>query len=294
MALSGVAVVGVGRMGGAIVRRLVAEGHVVRIWNRDVEASRHVAASLPAGTVEVATSATEAVADVAVVLCMLSDGESTLAVLGHDELIEAAHPRTVVVNLATTGPRAARRLAEVLAGRRLVDAPVSGSVATVRSGELVIMASGAAEDIDDARSVLSSFAGTILHVGPYGSGQVMKLGLNLVLLGVNALVSEALVLVERAGVDAAAAYDVLEASVVSSSFVRYKRTAFLDDSSPVAMNLELTAKDMRLIRDLAEQVGADLAVTRAVEHEVQAAVDHGYGPKDMASLRRYVDVGSSP
>lgn len=290
MTQSEVAVMGAGRMGSAMARRLAEAGHNVRVWNRSEDAAVRLVESIPSGTAVVASTPARAVEGADVVLSMLADGDSTVAVLTDPALVEAVDPRAVVVNLATTGVPAVELVAVAFraAGRRVIDAPVSGSVATVLSGSLLVMASGEARDVDDAREVLSSFASTVLHVGAYGAGQVMKLGLNLVVLGVNALVSEALVLVERSGIDAASAYDVLEASVASSPFVRYKRPAFLDDATPVAMSLELTAKDMRLVGALAHDVAVDLPTTAAVGALVQAAVEHGYGDRDMAALRRFV------
>ena len=128
---------------------------------------------------------------------------------------------------------------------------MSGSVATVAAGQLLVMASGAAADVDAATPVLSAFAARVIRVGDAGQGQAMKLAVNLVVHDLNSAVSESLVLAEGAGIDPATAYDVLENSAVGAPFVRYKRAAFLEADQPVAMSLDLVAKDFRLIAELA-------------------------------------------
>ena len=125
------------------------------------------------------------------------------------------------------------------------------------------MAGGAAADLDRARPVLDALATTVFHLGPLGSGAAMKLAVNTVIFGLNQAVAEALVLAEAAGIDRAAAYDVLAASAAGAPFVGYKRAAFLEpDATPVAFALDLAAKDLRLIADLARDVGVPTAPAR--------------------------------
>lgn len=283
-----VAVLGAGRMGSAMAARVAAAGHQVRIWNRSPQPAEAVAASDPHGRTRAAATAAEAVTGADVVLAMLADGSATCAVLLDTSVLGALQEGAVVVDLGTSGVEAAARLASGLEGRRYVDAPVSGSVPAVQAGTLLVMASGAAADVDAAREVLSSFARAVLHVGEAGAGQVMKLAVNLVVHDLNAAVSEALALAESAGVPVDRAYDVLEQSVAGAPFVLYKRTAFLDPQTPVAMSLDLVAKDLRLILDLAQQGGVEALATRAVLDQVQAACDHGRGGEDMAALSRHL------
>jgi 3-hydroxyisobutyrate dehydrogenase-like beta-hydroxyacid dehydrogenase len=116
----------------------------------------------------------------------------------------------------------------------------------------------------------------------------MKLAVNLVVHDLNSAVAESLVLAEGAGIDPATAYDVLENSAVGAPFVRYKRAAFLEADQPVAMSLDLVAKDFGLISDLAAAQGREVPVTRAARGVVDAAVAAGHGPQDMADLRAYL------
>ena len=117
----------------------------------------------------------------------------------------------------------------------------------------------------------------------------MKLAVNTVIFGLNEALAEGLVLAEAAGIDRAAAYDVLAASAVAAPYVGYKRAAFLEpEATPVAFALDLAAKDLRLIGELADVVGLTLpqATTNLAVIESTAA-DRG-GDRDFSTVAGYL------
>jgi 3-hydroxyisobutyrate dehydrogenase len=287
-----VAVLGLGRMGSAMARRVAAAGHTVRVWNRTAATAEALAAADADGRTRAEADAADAVRDADVVLVMLANGEATCALLLDTSVLAALGASTVVVDLGTSGVDAAAQLAAgfTAAGKRYVDAPVSGSVPAVEGGTLLVMASGDEADVDAARDVLGAFSRRVLHLGVAGTGQAMKLAVNLVVHDLNSALSESLALAESAGIPMDRAYDVLAQSVVGAPFVQYKRAAFLDDSTPVAMSLDLVAKDLRLIVGLARRNGVPTASTDAVLGQVDAAVAGGLGGDDMAGLVRFLRV----
>ena len=282
-----VAVLGAGRMGAAMAVRLVDQGHSVVLWNRTRERADAVAESNPLVAVE--DRPEDAVRGREVVLAILADGTATREVLLDPAVLDALDPTCVVVDHATSGPDAARDLARTLSERRIafLDAPVSGSIPAVQAGTLLVMASGAAEDVDRALPVLESLARKVVRVGDAGAGQVMKLAVNLVLHDLNAAMAEALRLAEAADIARDDAYTVFQESVVGAPYVQYKRAAFLDPGTPVAMSLALVEKDLGLVTDQARALGRPAPVTEAVLQAVQAAVGAGLGARDMADLSRY-------
>ncbi len=294
--MAAVAVLGLGRMGAAMARRLAGAGHHVAVWNRTAASAESLAQEDADGRTRACSTVVDAVGGAEIVLTMLADGDVTCAVLLAADVLEAIGPGTVVVDLGTSGVEASARLAAGFgaAGRRYVDAPVSGSVPAVAGGTLLVMASGDAADVDLARPVLAAFAGSVLHVGATGRGQVMKLAVNLAVHDLNAALSESLALAVAAGVSADDAYDVLSRSVVGAPFVQYKRAAFLDASTPVAMSLDLVSKDLGLIVELAESLGVPLATTRAARGQVESAQAAGWGGQDMAALGRYLQERTEP
>ena len=280
-----VALLGTGRMGAAMASRLVGSGHQLVLWNRTTATAAELADRL-GPSVQVAPDPAAAVARCGLVLSVFADGDTTCAVLLDAVRAESWLPGVVVCDLGTSGLDAAKALSAGLrtAGVGFVDAPVSGSVPTVLAGELLVMASGDEHDVALLRPVLAAFARKVMFVGPAGSGQIMKLSVNLVVHGLNAVVSEALQLAESTGIARKDAYDVLQESVVAAPFVKYKRAAFLDDTQPVAMSLNLVHKDLTLIAGLAASTGSRVPVTASVARAVGDALDEGMGALDMAAL----------
>jgi 3-hydroxyisobutyrate dehydrogenase-like beta-hydroxyacid dehydrogenase len=257
--VTSVGVVGMGRMGSAMAAALQAAGLEVIVCNRTPERATAVAGALGCS---VASVPAEVAASADITLTMLADDAAVRDVWsGRNGLIAGARPGTVLVDLSTVTPDTIRSLeGEVRAtGAGILDSPVSGSVMLAQSGQLTLMVGGTAEDLDRARPALEPLAKTIVHVGPLGAGSAMKLAVNTVIFGLNEALAEGLVLAEAAGVDPSMAYDVIAASAVGAPYVGYKRAAFLEpEATPVAFSLELAAKDLGLIQDLAGRVGLEL------------------------------------
>jgi 3-hydroxyisobutyrate dehydrogenase-like beta-hydroxyacid dehydrogenase len=302
--MADVAVLGTGRMGSAMARRVAEAGHRITLWNRTAATAQAVADALAAeaadagrpALVTVATRPADAVRGQDVVLSVFADGDTTRTVLLDTEVLAALAPGRVVCDLATSGVAVAWALSAALgaAGVHFVDAPVSGSVPAVTAGTLLVMAAGDPVAIESARPVLDAFARRIVRVGDAGAGQAMKLAVNLVVHDLNAALAEALILAEKAGIARESAYDVLADSVVGAPFVGYKRAAFLDPSTPVAMSLDLVLKDLRLITALAQSLEAPSHVTTATQDAVEAACRAGFGAADMAALSHYRSTDHNP
>ena len=280
-----VAVVGTGRMGSAMVGRLVQAGHDVTIYNRTRSRAEAVAKEHGVPVAATARQAT-AVADV-IVVSLADDAAVRAAYLGPDGLVAGLRSGTVVADTSTVDPATIQALAPEVAGRKatLIDTPVSGSVSTVQSGQLLVMAGGDEAALDRAWPVLEAFASRVIPLGPLGAGATMKLVVNAMVHALNAALAEALALAEKAGVERSAAYEVIASSAVAAPFVLYKRAAYEHpDETPVAFALDLVAKDLDLAASLAARVGAEvpqLATNRAV---VQRALDAGLGDADLSAL----------
>jgi len=284
-------------MGAAMVRRLVCAGHTVTAWNRSPASVSALVDELGADRLRAAATPAEAVAGAEVTLTMLADGGVTRTVLLDTSTRAALGRGSTVVDLGTSGVESAELLGRELAaaGIGFVDAPVSGSVPAVMAGSLLVMASGAPDDVARVEPVLSAFARKVLRVGDVGAGQVMKLAVNLVVHDLNAAISEALRLAENSSVSREDAYSVLQESVVGAPFVQYKRPAFLDPATPVAMSLSLVEKDLRLITEHARAHGEAAPVTEVALAWVRRAVEAGMGDRDMADLSRFpTDPGQVP
>ena len=277
-----VAVLGTGRMGGAMVGTLSRAGFDVVAWNRSSGKVENVAASAGAN---VADAPAEAIRDADVVVSSLADDAAVESVFG--QTTEALHESQVVLEMSTISPVTTRRVGErVLArGAGYLDAPVSGSVSLVEAGNLTIMVGGDGATLDRGRPVLEALAGKILHVGTLGAGATMKLAVNALVHGLNVALSESLVLAERAGVDRSEAYEVFASGAAAAPFVLYKRAAYeRPDDTPVAFTLELVAKDLDLILGLADDVGLPMKQATINRETVNEAIRAGLGEHDLSAL----------
>ena len=284
-----VAVVGTGRMGAAMAGRLAAAGARLTLWNRTAARAQVVATGLGAAVAPSPRAATERAE---VVLVSLADDDAVAAAYaGEDGLVAGLRDDVVVLEASTVSPGTVRRLAPAVAerGGTLLDAPVSGSVSVAEAGRLTFMVGGPAAALERVRPVLDVVGAAVFHLGAAGAGATMKLVVNAVLLGLNQAVAEGLVLAERAGLDRAAAYEVLAAGAVGAPFVQYKREAYLHPGdAAVAFTLELVVKDLGLAADLAAEVGArveQLATNRRVAAEAVAA---GLGSADLSAVAEHL------
>lgn len=285
-----VAVLGTGRMGSAMARRIVLAGHQVVIWNRSRSSADELASAVGSPLVRVVDAAVEAASGAQFIISSLANGDATQAVLLDSAFLAALRPDSIVCDMGTSGISSALSVSKKFedAGHLYVDAPVSGSVATVDAGQLFVMASGDESAVSALKPILLTFSKQVTYLGIAGNGQAMKLAVNLVVHTVNAALSEAFVFASQAGIAPEDAYSVFEDSVVGSAFIRYKRQAFLTDQAPVAMTLDLVKKDLGLISSSAAQLDLKLSVTDAVASLVAESCDAGFGSQDMADLNKFL------
>lgn len=272
-------------MGAAMVRTLRRAGFDVTVWNRNPSKAQDVARESGATA---ATTVVEAVDGATVVLSSLADDAAVEDVyLGSGGLAAAVGPGQVVVETSTVDPGTQRTVGAAVeaSGASFLDAPVSGSVATVDAAALTIMAAGPESALEEARPVLDALAANIVHVGDRGKGAATKLAVNALVHGLNVALAEALVLAERAGVDRSTAYDVFASGAGGAPFVQYKREAYEHpDQAAVAFSLDLVAKDLELITDLGRQVGAPMRQASTGLDIVNDAIADGLGDHDMSAI----------
>ncbi|MGB7859450.1 MAG: NAD(P)-dependent oxidoreductase [Acidimicrobiia bacterium] len=288
-ATSTVAVIGTGRMGGAMAGTLGKAGFELILWNRDTTKTEALATKLGA---EVATTPAEAASSADVVLSSLADDAAVMHVyLGTDGVLAGVGREAIVIDTSTIDPETAKTVGAAIdqTGAGFLDCPVSGSVSTVEAGALTIMVGGDPSLLDDVMPVLDALASRVIHVGDRGAGSATKLAVNGLVHGLNVALSEALVLAEKSGVDRATAYDVFASGAGGAPFVQYKREAFENpDTTPVAFSLDLVAKDLRLITGLGDTVGVEMRQARVGLDIVSQAIGAGLGDADLSAIAVYL------
>jgi len=210
--------------------------------------------------------------------------------LGDDGI--AAGAASVLVDVSTTGPAAATRIAEGLGkvGKQWVDCPVSGGVKGARLGTLALMVSCPADMFESIRPTLENF-GKIFFIGEKpGLAQVVKLGNNMMAAAAIVVTSEALAMGVKAGVDPAVMIDVVNASSGrnSASEDKFPRSV-LPGTFDFGFATSLSYKDVRMCIDEAEAIGVPM-VAGALVRQMLAITNRKFGPdSDFTSMVRVVE-----
>ena len=275
--------IGLGKMGRPMTVNLLKAGHRVTVNNRSQGAVTELTG---AGAAAAPTPAAVAAAADFVLTCLPTPESVESVYYGPDGLIPAARPGQVFIDHSTVGLGLTRRLAEAAAatGAGFLDAPVSGGVAGAANAALTIMVGGEADTFARARPLFEAMGKNIHHVGPSGSGTVIKLVNQLLVCANMASVVEAVVLGVKAGADPQVILDVIGSSFGGSFMMTRNIPLFLQRKFDTGTTIELLLKDQRLIHELAEELGVRLLMGsqgRAVFGEAKAL---GYGNADLAGL----------
>jgi 3-hydroxyisobutyrate dehydrogenase/2-hydroxy-3-oxopropionate reductase len=284
-----VAVIGTGRMGGAMAGTLRRGGFDLVLWNRDRSKADRIGSELD---VQVADTAAEAASRAEIVLTSLADDAVVEHVyLGPDGIAGGIRSDAIAIETSTIDPNTVMHIGAAIdaIADGYLDCPVSGSVSSVEQGNLTIMVGGDDGLLERVRPVLDTLAARVIHAGDRGSGAAAKLAVNGLVHGLNIALSEAVVLAERAGVDRATAYEIFASGAGGAPFVAYKRDAYLDpDSTPVAFSLDLVAKDLDLITGLGHRVGAPMRQAETGLAIVNDAIEAGLGDADLSAVAVYL------
>jgi len=210
------------------------------------------------------------------------------AVVGRivDELAGELLPGTVLIDATTGDPDDTQRLAQSLAGQGIMylDATIAGSSEQVRRGEAVVMIGGDEAAVRRIEPVLATWSGSRFHVGIAGSGARLKLIVNLV-LGLNrAVLAEGLALATACGIEPAAALNVLQATPAYSKVMETKGHKMIERDYAPQARLAQHAKDVRLIRDLAQRHGCRTPLSDLHAQLLQKAIVLGFGEADNSAV----------
>jgi 3-hydroxyisobutyrate dehydrogenase/2-hydroxy-3-oxopropionate reductase len=277
-----VAVLGTGKMGGAMARRLSTTGHDLTLWNR----TRERAEALGVG--RVASTPAEAVANAEIVISMLTDAGAVRATYaGENGAAKAAKKGQVFVEMSTAGPEVTRELAPAIerAGAQLVEAPVMGSIPAIEAGKLYILAAGEETAIERARPVLEAL-GEIRRVGEFGSAAALKLVANSMVAGVSALAAELQSAGTAAGLNAEDVFTVISRTAPA---LNVRKAGFVDHRyEPVTFSLRDALKDVRMALELYARTGAITPLTGTTEALYERAAK-SVGELDISAINSLYD-----
>ncbi|MEO8538676.1 MAG: NAD(P)-dependent oxidoreductase [bacterium] len=275
--------IGLGIMGAPMADNLVRAGFEVTVWNRSPSRTRPL---IEAGARAASSPAEVAAASEVTLSCVTNSGDVEEVALGPGGVIEGASPGSVYIDCSTIAPDVARKVAIALAKRdvAMLDAPVSGGDIGAKAGTLAIMVGGEAATFARCLPVLEAMGKTIVHVGPSGAGQVVKL-CNQIAGGLNLLAAaEAINLARRAGVDPVKMLEVVSAGAAGSWMLsNLAPRAVKGDYAPGFM-VDLMQKDLRLVLDAANDSHTPLPGTALVSQLFQSIQAEGRGTDGTQAL----------
>ncbi len=256
--------IGLGTMGIPMVLNLVKAGFDICVFNRTpskVQRAVNGGARAAASPMEVASTST-------VIISIVSDTPDVESIiLGGDGVIEGIKPGSVVIDMSTISPEATRKIALRLGQKRchMLDAPVSGGEQGAIDGTLSIMVGGDGDVLERCRPILEAVGKSIVHVGPSGMGQTVKLMNQILVAGnLNAAV-EALVFAKKQGVDLASAIDAIKGGAAGSwQFANLGPRMIARDFRP-GFKVGLIKKDLKLVMEAAARCEAPLPATSVIQ-----------------------------
>jgi 3-hydroxyisobutyrate dehydrogenase len=281
-----VGVIGLGRMGSAIARRLAEQGCDVLGWDKNALAVRALAeAGLPTA------AHARAVADESdFIITSVTEDTGVTEIYGAIErVLQERIAGKTFIEMSTLRPLTIRELAPPLEahGARLIDAPVLGTIPNVRVGTLIALAGGTADDVDRARPVLDFLARRVVNMGPLGSGHAMKLAANLGLAAYIQGLAESLALGEREGLELETMLDVLGSAVTANAWLPARKAVLAGESAEVTLDIRTLRKDIMSVVATGALDGVPMPLGAAVATALSAAVAAGWGAADIAQIPRF-------
>lgn len=282
-----VAVAGLGVMGSAIARRLLRGGRAVRVYDIRPDA---VADLVREGALAAENPAQLACA--ATVILSLNTAEIVERVaFGPEGVLSAAPDGVLVIDMSSIDPASTRDFAERArrSGAGWVDAPLSGGAPGAERGALTLMLGGDEKDVERARPVLAPLAARLTHLGPAGSGQLVK-SVNQVLVGCGfAALAEAAALVRAAGLPPRQVLGALTGGRADSALLQEFFVKFAEADLTPTGRVSNMVKDLEAARDHARSAGVPLPVTTCVAELHRWLTTAGHGDADNAALMRYYE-----
>ncbi len=277
--------IGIGMMGHGMAKNLLAKGYPLTFKaHRNRE---RLGDLLGAGAVETATDAEVARQSDIVFICVSSSPQIEAIVWGADGLAQAARPGLVIVDTSTAEPSSTERIRADLGSRgtRYIDAPLARTPKEAEEGRLNTMVGAEPADFEMLKPVLQAFCENVFHVGPPGTGHVLKLINNMLAMTAAASIAEAAAVAAKSGLPLTKLFEVVSAGGVNSGIFQMMFGRMLQgDLGGLKFAIANAQKDLRYYTHLAESLPVPSFVAEAAHQSFVQASNLGYGERYIASL----------
>lgn len=280
--------IGLGIMGKPMAKNLLKAGHCLVVTDLLPQPVEELAACGAA----TAASAREVAAQCPIVFTMLPNSPHVkTAVCGPDGVLEGAKPGTILVDMSSIAPLAAKEVAAACAQRGVIflDAPVSGGEPKAIDGTLSIMVGGDNQAFQTVYDLLLVMGGSAVLCGDVGAGNTTKLA-NQVVVALNiAAVAEAFTLARLSGVDPAQVFSAIRGGLAGSTVMDAKVPMLLEGNYKPGFRVDLHIKDLNNALETGHGVGAPLPLTAAVMEMLQTLHFDGLGGADHCAIAKYYE-----
>jgi 2-hydroxy-3-oxopropionate reductase len=280
--------IGLGIMGKPMARNLMKAGYSLVVHNR----SRAAMQELVKDGAQAAGSSKEIAERSEVIITMLPDSPDVELVYTSDQGVFAGvKPGILLIDMSSISPIVARKLAAGAQERGcdMLDAPVSGGETGAIDASLSIMIGGKVSAVETAMPIFQALGKNIVHVGDAGAGQVTKAANQMVVGTTIAIVSEALVLAAKAGVDPAKVRQALLGGFAQSKILEAHGQKMLDGNFKPGFRIRLHEKDMKIALATGFEYGVPLMVTGQVAQMMNAMNSMGHGDLDHSGLVKLIE-----
>jgi 3-hydroxyisobutyrate dehydrogenase-like beta-hydroxyacid dehydrogenase len=276
-------------MGSGIARSMIGAGHDLAVYNR----TRSRAEALAGEGAHVADSPADAATGVEVLVTMLADDRAVEQVIfGDDGALKAMAHGAVHVSMSTISVALSARLDEAhhAAGQGYVAAPVFGRPEAAATARLLIVASGAAADIEKCRPLLEAVSQALVTFGEQAAAaNVVKIAGNFMIASVMESLGEAFALLKKSGVDAGQFHELMTGSLFSAPiYQNYGKLILAGSFEPPGFKLKLGLKDVKLALAAADAVAAPMPLASLLHDQLLAGVARGYSELDWTAMTRII------
>jgi 3-hydroxyisobutyrate dehydrogenase len=275
--------IGLGIMGRGMARNLLKAGFPLRVWNRTAARMDELAAD----GAQPSASPAELAGQCDIIITCVSDTPDVEAVLlGENGVIAGVQAGALVIDMSTISPQATQSFAEKLGakGVNMLDAPVSGGSEGAAKGTLSIMIGGDAADVERAMPVFQAMGKTITHVGGTGAGQTVKLVNQILVVGSMQSMAEALLFAQAGGVDLEKTLAAVSGGAGGSWTLSNRGPQLIKRDWRPGFMIDLQAKDLRLVLDAADDLGAPLPSTALIFQLYRTLQAQGLGAEGNHAL----------
>ena len=283
MSKTNIAFFGLGLMGSGMARRLLSAGFPVTVFNRN----REKAHALEGAGAKIAATPREAAQHARVIVSMVADDDASRSMwLGEQGALAGVAPAALLIEASTLTVEWVRELAAAAAakGCELLDAPVTGSKGHAAAGELGFLVGGSSEALEKARPVLAVMSRNVIHIGPTGSGALLKLINNFLCAVQAASVAEALTLIERSGLDRDKVVEFLMNAAPGSPVFKTVLPRMVSGDFTPNFKLALMVKDLVYSLKEGERHGMKLSSVEFALNAFEHAVSDGKGGNDFSAV----------